>query len=810
MFNISTRLNSILLSAILIVAFWIRIQGATDIPEGHFTGVDAYLYYFQAQQISEHGKLPERDMHRWVPVGRDNGQLLNLYSYVLAYTHKAVSAVFPRVTLYDVTFYTPVLCFCTGLGALSLFLACTFGRLSACLVGVLLATLPGAINRSTAGFGDRDAWCWMIGLLAVITYLAALQAETQRNRLIWTLTSGFTVFIGGISWEGFGVFLSVIIVVELYRFLSCETEEGLGFYLLWVLCFVPPLYLASPAYRNGYGFAEHLFVFVLLPPVALLGMRALRHLLITKSPLSGVGGALFSDKLRPHARTLSLFLVLASVLLAIGYVLIQRNTFAETTVPMSQSPLMQSIGELLNTDSNYWMVRYGYIFVVSILGILISANHLWKNSGALLALPLTFFTLTSFFREYPDRLWGTQNTNILFFIAITATALTFMLIAWRLDFHPKNELAFVAALSWFLIWTALSRDAERYSIFTSPLIAFFTAELILFCSVKLWCVKWIKKLREQIPQSVLKTSTALAILALLMWLPSPFGYSGHIRHAIHSRSSKPAYTTVAETFQWMKAELPHTAVVATDWMHGGQLNVLGGVKTITGTDTFIQQWIHLYYRYLLCGKSEKEALQFLKSHEATHLMLTEVDVVKGSLVNSAIGSPSEHDKHFEIIYLHEVIRQQEHIVLLSEIETPFFKNIQIDMHPETNRPVTAIVVRQNGAATTLPYVAYENTKRTASENQDGSKTGGILLYFDEQQQLQKGYYVPPIAWDNFTIRRFLRGIPSDAFKLVYETQKTGDPTVVKVWEIHYPPDIHPDVKYLKTGIPEIDKDLQRQ
>ena len=798
MFDISTRLKLILLSALLLLAFWIRLQSASGISEGHFTGVDAYLYYFQAQQIAEQGTLPARDMHRWQPVGRDNGQLLNLYSYVLAYTHKAVSVVFSNVTLYDVTVYMPVICFCIGLGGLCLFLARPFGILSACLIGVLLTTLPGAINRSTAGFGDRDAWCWMIGLLAVITYLAALQAERPCKRLIWTLTSGFIVFLGGISWEGFGVFLSVIMVVELWRFLTTETEEGLSLYTLWVCCFVPTLYLSSPAYRNGYGFAEHLFVFVLVPPIVLLGIRAFRYLLLSKV-----------ETLRPYARTLALVVVLASVSLAIGYVLIQQNTFAETAVPLSQNALMQSIGELLNTDSNYWMVRYGYIFVVSILGILISANHQWKNSGGLLALPLTFFTLTSFFRQYPDSLWGTQNTNILFFIAIAATAITLILIAWRRDVPAKNEHTFVAALSWFLIWTALSRDAERYSIFTSPVIAFFTAELIQFCSVKLCHGKRLKKLRRQIPQQVLITSTALAILVFLMWLPSPYGYAQNILPAIHSRRSKPVYTTVAETFQWMKAELPNTAVVATDWIHGVQLNVLGGVKTITGTDTFIQHWIHLYYRYLFCGHSEKEALQFLKSHEATHLMLTEEDVVKGSLVNSGIGRPSEHDKHFEIISLQEVIREKEHIILVSEIETPFFKNIQVDMHPENNTVTDAILARKKDPPATLPYVAFYHKKRTASENQDGSKTGGILLYFNEQQKFQRCYYVPPIAWDNFTIRLFLRGIPNDAFLPVYTIAKLGE-TEVKVWEIHYPPDIKPNPKYLKTGIPEIDAQLQLQ
>jgi hypothetical protein len=467
----------------------------------------------------------------------------------------------------------------------------------------------------------------MLGLLAVVTYLAARQAKTSRKCLFWTLLSGLTVFLGGLSWEGFGVFLSVIIVVELWQFLRSETEDRLGLYALWVCCFVPTLYLASPAYRNGYGFAEHLFAFVMVPPVVFLGIRALRQLLLSKI-----------EKLRPHARTLALGLTLATVALTIGYVLIQRNTFAETTVPLSQNAVMQSVGELLNIGSHYWLMSYGYIFVWSLMGVMIASMRLWKNQGALLVMPLTLFTLTTFFREILEQLWGAQNNNLLFLIAIAATAMAFMLLAWGLDFHPKNELVSVAAISWLLIWTALSRDAVRYSVFTSPVIALFTAELIQFCSVKLCNVTLSKKLRLQIPQPILKTSTAIAMLVLLIYLPSPFGYAQDIRHATHARRSKPLHSYFAETFQWMKVQLPNTAVVACDWIHGGQLNVLGGVKTIVGTDTFLQHWIHLYYRYLFCGQSEKEALQFLKTHEATHLMLTEVDIVGYALTYSVIGT----------------------------------------------------------------------------------------------------------------------------------------------------------------------------
>lgn len=306
------------LDSVLLLAFWIRVQGVERLPDGQFTETDAYFYYYQASLISEQGHLPARDMHRWLPLGRDLGQTLNLYGYVLACIHKAIAWIFPNITLYHVCLYMPVLCFCIGFGALCLYLYHTYGLLFSSIVGILLATLPGSIERSTAGFGDRDAFCLMLGILSVVTYLVSLQTETSRKRLIWTLASGFTVFLGGISWEGFGVFLSVIILVELWRFLTSETEERLGLYALWVCCFVPALYLASPAYRNGYGFAEHLAAFVLMPPIVLLAIRAIRSLFISKV-----------HRLRPHIRTVSLGLILASVALILGYIWTQQNTFAD-------------------------------------------------------------------------------------------------------------------------------------------------------------------------------------------------------------------------------------------------------------------------------------------------------------------------------------------------------------------------------------------------------------------------------------------------------------------------------------------------
>ena len=606
---------AIFICLILLLAFWIRVQGTESIPAGQFTETDAYFYYWQAQLISEHGQLPALDMHRWLPVGRDLRQTLNLYGYVLAYTHKFVSAVFPNVTLYHVCLYMPVACFCLGLGALCLFLYQSYGLMFSITVGVILATLPGSIERSTAGFGDRDAFCLMIGILAITTYLASLQAQHRRDRLLWTLISGFTVFLGGISWEGFGVFLSVILVVELWRFLSTEKEEGLGLYLLWVLTFVPTLYWASPAYRSGYGFAKHLAAFVLLPAVVLLAIRTIRYLLMSKV-----------NVLRKHARALSLGLTLAGVVLALGYVFIQQNTFADTTVPLSQTPVMQAMTELKAPHYKYWVARYGTVFLVGSLGFVLIPLCLWKKQGILLSIPLIFFALSTFFRQPLDNVWGVSPGNVFFGISGAACAIALIAVAWKRDTQNRNVLVLIAFTVWFLLWVGLSRDAKRYDFFIGVSLAYGTAALIQLiaqtCNEKLCrSVYVIDRVQQDFKSSVLKTGVSAILLTFLMWLPINYAHTYRAVYAAKEMRDVTPTPIVAKAFFWMKSALPNTAVVVANWSYGSQLNVLGGVKTVTDQDTYIQHWIHLYYKHVIYAKTEREALEFLKTHGATHLML---------------------------------------------------------------------------------------------------------------------------------------------------------------------------------------------
>lgn len=617
---IEKTLIALSLLSVLVLACWIRIPSDEGKPpDGQFTETDGYFYYWQASLISEHGYLPARDMHRWLPIGRDLGQTLNLYGYVLAYTHKVFARVFPNITLYHVALYMPVVCFCIGLGALCLFLYHIYGWFLSITVGVILATLPGSIERSTAGFGDRDAWCLMIGLLAVLTYLTSLRAERPRQRFFWTLLSGVITFLGGLSWEGFGVFLNVIIVVELWRFLTSETEEGLSFYLLWVLIFVPPLYFAFPAYHSGYAFAKHLTAFVLLPPIGLLGIRGLRHLLLSEV-----------DTCRRHARTLSIGLTLASLLIAIGYILMQRTSFESTTVPLSQSALMQAMTELRPPHYGYWVYRYGSVFILGSFGFIVLAFSLSRRDRLFLSIPLTGFTVFTFFREHSDRIWGVPFGNALFGFTLVGCAVGLLWLAWRRQPHAKNDNVLIACLAWFICWVALARDAKRYDFFIGVSLAFGTAALIQAITAalteKLYHSAYVTdKFRQKFTPVRLKTGTAMILLILLMGLPTQYTHTYRARETAQQMRTATPSLKLAMAMFWMKNKLPRPAVVAAHWAYGSQLNVLGGVKTITDQDTYIPHWVHLYREHVHKATAEPETLAFLKTHGATHVMLTRKD-----------------------------------------------------------------------------------------------------------------------------------------------------------------------------------------
>ena len=627
MLRVSRWLGSFGISVIVLLCLYLRCLGVGSwFPVGQFTEHDAYLYQHQAEIVSETGSLPSRDDRRWVPLGRDTTQSLNLYPIVLGHLHRLLRVVFASVSVSEVVFFAPVVCFSLSLLCVCLFLARTHGWGISVMVGVILATLPGTIERSTAGFGDRDAWCFLIGVCVVVSSLWSLSVEVYRQRLLWTLVSGVLVFIGGLSWEGFGVFVSIVLCVEVWRFLSTDREEGLFFYGVWVLCFVPALSLASAAYRSGVGWSTHLFAFMLVPPVVVLLLRMLRYWLLEVSPVG--------EKLRPYGRQVSLALVLFSVSVGLCYVVSIQGSFAATTVVFGASRLMESIGELVAPHFGYWPYRYGSVFLTGSLGLSLLPLFRWGALGRRLSFSLFCFCVLVFFRGPVSGVFGAAMCDALFLISVCAVCVAFGHLCWKVSEGETSGsercLFDIALVCWSVFWFALARDAKRYDFFIGLPLAYFTSVLIQQVAARgLNVVKnptWTTAaLRERLKRYALTPASVSVLLFCFVCLCSPID-SGHVFRSVAAatdlRHATPGVGPLTDTYMWMKTHLPEDAVVAAEWSYGTQLNVLAGVRTIVGPDHYLPYWIELYHQHVEHAKNEQELLTFLFTHEATHLLVT--------------------------------------------------------------------------------------------------------------------------------------------------------------------------------------------
>ena len=789
--------------------------GRDNIPTGQFNGTDTYLYYWQAEIVAEDGRLPPRDMHRWLPLGRDLGQTLNLYSYAVAYTYKCLTLFFPTLTLYDVMLVAPVICFVLSLGVLCCYLYHVYGLTVSGIVGVLLATLPVTILRSIVGFSDRDSWCLLLGVAAVTTYLWKSQTQQMWHRYLLSAISGGLVFFGGLSWEGFGVFVNVILFSEVWRFLTSEKENCLGEYLLWLFIFVPTLPLASPAYRSGAGFSTHLTALVLLPPLVLLMLRYLRHLLITTFP--------FSNRLRPHARIVAFLFIIVSLLVGTTYIFSQRGSFEQTTVPFSDSHLMQTVSELKDASYPYWILYFGGVFLLGNIGLLVIILQRCEKVGTVLVFPIVLFILTTFFRGHLNTLLGESLCDTLFLTSLVLILIVGLSVAWLRKEPVENEHSYVAILVWFLIWAGLSRGAGRYGFFAAFPLTFFTADLVQIILDKI--LEKTTAYRRQDSQNPTSATiqattclcyerfsmlisaflkggiTVVVLAALLFWAPMGKHASRIVAAATQTHKPFPGHGATKDALDWMKIALEKKhAVVAASWEYGSLLNVLGGVKTVIDQDHFIPYWIHLYCRHVFAARSSPEALEFLNTHSVTHLMLIEDDLLENTGTYSYVGSHENLDRFGNIV---EMVPQDpaaaKYQMVPSLPNTPL-EQINIDFD-EDKLPETLTVqtfLKSDKVVVDMPYIAFFRKKRFAKEVANASEHGGVFLYFDNREQLNNGYYISPNGWNFLAVRLFFRGVQSPHFVPVYP-EKEFSTAKVKVWEIHYPPDIRAHPKYRATA-----------
>lgn len=486
--------------------------------------------------------------------------------------------------------------------------------------------------------------------------------------------------------------------------------------------------------------------------------------------------------------------------------------------------------------------------VIAILGIavsrfvtLLSLPFPWIADSYILAISVTIIaanTLYQFsFTTHETTNTGKENHNFLIFAwfipsyILTCSAIRFdlflaplvaMLSGYTLNkllekYMPKTENTLYSTLflGILLSWQVLICGNDIFTFFIS-IISFSHLSLKLPESLELIITLFLTAIffgliiqsllnRNRIQYSV-KKACALIIVCLLSWLsitgiyrlePTQSGFMS----SILARPSPDRKTR--DALNELKTTTLSSAVIAANWGFGSATNELARRTTIIDEEQeFVK--IRAMANAVFCGENEVEALQFLKEHKATHILLHPMDITELTTHSFAasgrteyIGqfSPNTHfrlseksDQKLEYLAYYHVslkINTKSRQGILKKVVIPHSwenESITIDSPP-------SIVFREGNADKTVSI-----KELIIAERQwyfpEAKLSGCVWIRSEIERDVPPefmdpaAFYISPEGREYLAVKLFF-GEHSDHFKMVYESPDTYGPVPVKIWEIQY-------------------------
>lgn len=818
----------------LSISIFIRIQNLPSLEGQYPLDNDSARFLRQAKIIAADGRLPDMDMMRWLPLGRDLTRQLSLSSYVIAYMYKFIRLIIPAITVEQTAIYYPIICFSISLFIFFLLIDRLFDGYTAFISTIFLAIFPPLIARSMAGYSDRDSFCMLLSFLAFYLFVRSLQTYEKHYRFVFAFASGAVMALFGLTWEGSSLFIAVIVLFHLVKFVTnADYREDFHAYLIWCLPILSGILIFTKTYRTWLPFAVLAWGipgFVLM--IALLGFifsrsQRLISFVTLKSRLS-FGLSVFILMILVCLFSLAIVFAVQPVFIT-GKLLAIKDNFL---TPLGQSRLMRSLGELQRPYSIDWAIRYGAFLVLFSAGAILYIRKL------ALSLHLNqWFSMTSFevllmgifFSRFSLSLPSNRDSVLSAAIYIGSLLLFLLMVMglclyrqksshiqeWQSRGIPENALF---SLIWFTLLLLPARGAERYGFFFAPIgIAFGCYAILQLLKAGQ------QRLKRRTLRMLLHVSVAAAIIMVLISY-CRISYSiAKTTHPHISQSRKNAYV-------WMKNNSSEEAVVASWWDYGSWINTLAERATIVDEDHYIPYWIHLMARHVMVGQTEIEALEFLKAHNATHLIIGIEDIMMLPAISN-LGSDENFDRRS---YIPKFISRREDIDASSEAITLRYNQLN-------GKAIVNDVLQLNDKI--YERKSWSVTNVYLNLVRDGKKSwelkgvvlevniGGKVIRLPPQEIYFRGKSIKnikdetlpctiiihsstsnPLNWDvlflSETVRRALMirlhllNKGSDFFVPVYPTrdQKRESQVVdysVRIWKINYPQSVSTKPKYLE-------------
>ena len=314
-------------------------------------------------------------------------------------------------------------------------------------------------------------------------------------------------------------------------------------------------------------------------------------------------------------------------------------TVAENKQPYFESDWKNSFGPIVfKIPLFFWLT---FIGSVALFGSLIKKLH--KKERLILIASYSIFLISLIFSRYSpsSKLNGVSGLSLLVYFG------GWILLIWSLwkiySQREKEENNSIFKdfnfnyLLYFLILT-LGIIGARGGIRLIMVLGAISPVAIGFL-----CVRSSEKFLSQKEDNM---KMIWGIIAILILISSMFTFWTYYKtnKAVAENFAPGIYQWQwQKAMDWVRQNTSPDSVFAHWWDYGYWVQSIGERATILDGGNAIAYWNHLMGRHVLTGTDEQQALEFLYTHNGTHLLIDSTEIGKYTAYSS-IGSDEDYDR----------------------------------------------------------------------------------------------------------------------------------------------------------------------
>jgi len=649
---------------LVILGVYIRYQpltdhggrpGLWDITTNDYTlgpDLDPFLFLRYASEIVN-GSFDKMDMMRNVPLGFDTSTELQMVSYFIVITYRALNMLGNYSINYAGAFM-PVWVFALTIIAFFLFVREIFSRkekeskikanLIASISTFFMIIMPAFLSRTVAGIPEKESIGFLFMFLSFFLFLRAWKSEKIRNASIFGILAGISTGLMGLTWGGVTIVYLTIAIAGLAAFIlnKIKIKESL-IYALWLISSAVVYF----AFTNRISVKD--FVFGLDTGISVLVLAIIIfHYLLWNTKLKNFI-KIENIKLPKTVITILIILIvglIGALIIDYNYILNMIDQLYHRLITPVTGRWNTTVAENRQPYFVEWVASFGktifWLFFISSAALFYKmfSKLRKKETRILTAAYILFFFGLVFSRYEPSSILNGVNfvSKVLYFGAVIIFAVA--IIFSYLNYYKKSERHFeeinfdyILLFILFFITLASARGAVRLIMVLVPIAPIFIAYLIIELFYK------INKTNE---------NTKIIVAGLAIIITILVAYQGyHYYNSVKSEAN--SYVPYYYTFQWQEAMKWVRDNTATDsvfahwWDYGYWVQSIGKRATVTDGGNAIVWWNYLTGRLVLTGDNQKDALEFLWNHKANYLLIDSSDIGKYGAF-SQIGSDANLDR----------------------------------------------------------------------------------------------------------------------------------------------------------------------